>query len=167
MLLVIYRCCCNLAATQQPVNYSTFTLTIFYSNALTRISLQTQSINTNIVIDHLYCEFTIDCIHSKTLSAKLWIKIQCKIREIVNKTLYQHLKTGLNYMLSVSCYDIFNNLNINDIHDGIFAIICLLPWSSAVQLHEGIQTLKTSQQPKYSVCLIPTNSAVILPSTLW
>lgn len=164
MLLVIYRCCCNLAATQQPVNYSTFTLTIFYSNALTRISLQTQSINTNIVIDHLYCEFTIDCIHSKTLP---YLAIQCKIREIVNKTLYQHLKTGLNYMLSVSCYDIFNNLNINDIHDGIFAIICLLPWSSAVQLHEGIQTLKTSQQPKYSVCLIPTNSAVILPSTLW
>lgn len=134
MLLVIYRCYCNLAATQQPVNYSTFTLTIFYSNALTRISLQTQSINTNIVIDHLYCEFTIDCIHSKTLP---YLAIQCKIREIVNKTLYQHLKTGLNYMLRVSCYDIFSNLNINDIHDGIFAIICLLPWSSAVQLDEG------------------------------
>lgn len=40
-------------------------------------------------------------------------------------------------MLSVSCYDIFNNSNINGIHDGIFAIICLLPWSSAVQLDEG------------------------------
>lgn len=29
---------------------------------------------------------------------------------------------------------IFNNLNINELHDGILAIMCLLP---AVQLDEG------------------------------